>query len=64
MNRTTYFLVMSTGIVHGVYGSALLDMAQEKARTLPQAVIFRATLAHRPSVGKSITPQTSWEIIT
>lgn len=59
----TFYLVMSTGIVHGVYGEALLDMAQTKAKTLPGAVIFRARLSQRPSVGKTITPQVGWETI-
>lgn len=59
----TYFLVMATGIVHGTYGSALLDMAMAKASEIPFAVVFRAALASRPTVGKKLTPQVGWEVV-
>lgn len=59
----TFFLVISTGYVHGVYGEALQDMAVEEAKKIPLAVVFKARLADRPSVGKRITPQVGWEVI-
>ncbi len=58
-----YFIVMSTGYVHGVYGEALRDMALECAAKIPLAVVFRAPMAHRPSVGSRVTPQTSWSVV-
>lgn len=59
----TYFLVISTGYVHGVYGEDLQEMAVQDAQKIPLACVFKARLAARPSVGKTITPQVGWEVI-
>ena len=60
----SYFVVMATGLVQGVFGSALKTQAVECAKQIPfGACVFRASLNGRPSVGKALTPQTNWEEI-
>ena len=60
----TYFVVMATGLVQGVFGSALQDQAIACAKRIPfGGCVFRASFNGRPVVGKSCTPQTDWEEI-
>ena len=51
--KTTYYCVVSTGIIHGVYGPALLDMANEKAATIPFAHVITVK-GNRPHVGDMV----------
>ena len=36
-----YYLVVSTGIIHGIYGSAIKHMAEERAESIPFAYVVR-----------------------
>jgi len=47
-----YYLVVSTGIIHGIYGSAIKHMAEERAESIPFAYVVR-TYGKRPSVGEA-----------
>jgi len=49
----TWYIVASTGIVHGVYGSALKEHAEAQAENLPFSYILEHKGA-RPKVGDRI----------
>jgi hypothetical protein len=58
---TTYFLVMSTGIIRGVFEAVPEAVVLAKSLSIP--VIFKARLFGRPMVGRLITPQVDWDTI-
>ncbi len=50
-----YYIVICTGIVHGIYGRALKEMAENKAKELSEKSGFEAivvTSQSRPNLGE------------